>query len=368
MHKFCFVFLLLLTFLCSFTVTTPVTFAAWQPSLSIGLLQGQTSVRLATEGKTTTVTVKNGKLTVNDKSIDAETFDLVPTNKTEPVVSVNGTPYRGSIRIELHQGIFTVINRVQTEDYLKGVLPKEMPAEWPAEAQKAQAIAARTFALKNRGRHKDAGFDLCNTTHCQLYAGVSGERTGSTAAVDATYGEVLTYDGNLIDAVFHTDSGGMTGSSAVVWGTKIPYLVPATERQTKTQPWTRTWTADAFLTKLAQKKALGTLKSVELSPLTIGKTSRDRSVSGRVLSATFVGKQGTLRLTGNELRSLLGLPSTLFDIAFQKGSVTITGYGAGHGLGLSQWGAKAWADAGEDTESILTHYYAGTTLKELYKK
>lgn len=341
--------------------------AAWQPSLAIGLLEHQTTVSLNVQGQTMTITIKNGKLALNGKPIDASTYTLPTTANSASTVLVNGKPYRGTIRIDLHGSSFTVVNVVPTEDYLAGVLPKEMSSSWPQEAQKAQAVAARTFALHSRGRHKDAGYDLCTSTHCQSYGGIAGEEQGSTAAIDATYGEVLMYQGQLIDAVFHTDSGGMTDRSEDVWGTEIPYLRPAKEVETNTQPWKRTWTSDVFAAKLARKKDIGKLQRITLSPLTVGKSAADRSASGRVKSATFFGTKGTLRLTGNDLRSIFGLSSTLFDLKLSGSTVTANGYGAGHGLGLSQWGARAFAAKGMKYQDILSHYYAGTTLKQLYK-
>jgi len=342
--------------------------AAWQPSLSVGLLDHQTTVSLSANNQTMTVTVKNGKLALNGKPVDASTYTLPTTANSASTVLVNGRRYRGTIRIDLHGSSFTVVNVVPTEDYLAGVLPKEMSSSWPQEAQKAQAVAARTFALHNRGRHKDAGYDLCTSTHCQSYGGVTGEEQGSTAAIAATYGEVLTYHDQFIDAVFHTDSGGMTDRSEDVWGSQIPYLRPAKELEMNTQPWKRTWTADAFAAKLARKKDIGKLQRITLSPLTVGKSASDRSASGRVTSVTFSGTKGALRLTGNDLRSLFGLPSTLFDLKLSGSTVTAAGYGAGHGLGLSQWGARAFAAKGMKYQDILSHYYAGTTLKQLYKK
>lgn len=364
----------LLFFLGTFVVTLITLLsphsasAAWQPSLSVGLLEHHTTVSLSANGQTTTITVKNGKLTLNGKTIDASTYTLPTTANSASTVLVNGKTYRGTIRIDLHGGSFTVVNVIPTEDYLADVLPKEMSSSWPQEAQKAQAVAARTFALHNRGRHKDAGYDLCTSTHCQSYGGVTGEEQGSTAAIAATYGEVLTYQGNLIDAVFHTDSGGMTDRSEDVWGSQIPYLRPAKELEMNTQPWKRTFSADTFAAKLARKKDIGKLLRITLSPLTVGKSATDRSASGRVKSATFAGTKGTLRLTGNDLRSLFSLPSTLFDLGLSGSTVTANGYGAGHGLGLSQWGARAFAAKGMKYQDILSHYYAGTTLKQLYKK
>ena len=385
MHKR---FTFLLTFLFCLVFAAPAS-AAWQPTVAVGILTAQTTASIAVRsgtavlktdakakpmktlrpGMSVTITTAGSQLAADGKPARTATLLVTSADEREPLtLAVNGKAYRGAIRTDLHGYAMTVVNIARTEDYLQGVVPQEMPSAWPRAAVEAQAVAARTFALANRGRHSAEGFDLCATTHCQSYGGVSAEEAGSNAAITATYGEVLTYQGKLIDAVFHTDSGGLTDSSKAVWGTDIPYLQPAKERETKTQPWTRKWTMSEFAAKLAKKKSIGTLKKIQLTPLTIGKSASDRSASGRVTAATFVGTKGSVRLTGNDLRSLLGLPSTLFDLRIDGTTVTATGYGAGHGLGLSQWGAKAFADAGQDAKAILAHYYVGTTLKELYKK
>ena len=253
------------------------------------------------------------------------------------------------------------------EDYLYGVVPKEMPPSWNAEALRAQSVAARTFALKNRKSHSAEGFDLCSTSHCQVYEGMPAETRTTTEAVDSTRGEVLFYKGTIMDALFHADSGGMTESSEYVWGTSVPYLRAVAEVQMQTQPWNRTVSMSEFAQKLEKnERAIGTLKEVRLSPLTVGKGSSDRSPSGRVRSAEFVGTKGRITLSGNELRSIFSLPSTLFSIRIGKTDINFSGYGSGHGLGLSQWGAQALADKGKSYKDILFHYYMDVTLEKLY--
>ena len=135
----------------------------------------------------------------------------------------------------------------------------------------------------------------------------------------------------------------------------------------QTQPWNRTVSMSEFAQKLEKNgRAIGTLKEVRLSPLTVGRGSSDRSPSGRVRSADFVGTKGRITLSGNELRSIFSLPSTLFSIRIDKSNINFNGYGFGHGLGLSQWGAQALADKGKSYKDILFHYYTGVTLEKLY--
>ena len=372
-------------FLCAVFAILPLqVFASWQPEISVGLSQGISEVQLSgtngklsvyenpeqkpilvvPQGRTLDVRMMRDQLVVNGREINGERLVIQP--ETSGFIQVNHTPYRGCIAILKRTGL-TVVNHVLVEDYLYGVVPKEMPPSWNAEALRAQSVAARTFALKNRKRHSAEGFDLCSTSHCQVYEGMSAETRTTTAAVDSTHGEVLFYKGAIMDALFHTDSGGMTESSEYVWGSSVPYLRSVAEVQMQTQPWNRTVSMSEFVQKLEKNgRAIGTLKEVRLSPLTVGKGSSDRSPSGRVRSAEFVGTKGRITLSGNDLRSAFSLPSTLFSIRVGKTDINFSGYGSGHGLGLSQWGAQALADKGKSYKDILCHYYTDVTLEMLY--
>ena len=372
-------------FLCAVFIMLPQQVSAsWQPEISVGLSQGISEIQLsATNGKlsvyenpeqkpilvvpqggTLDVRMMREQLVVNGREIKGERLVIQP--ESSGFIQVNHTPYRGYIAILKRTGL-TVVNYVLVEDYLYGVVPKEMPPSWNVEALRAQGVAARTFALKNRKRHSAEGFDLCSTSHCQVYEGMPAETRTTTEAVDSTRGEVLFYKGAIMDALFHTDSGGMTESSEYVWGSPVPYLRAVTEVQMQTQPWNRTISMSEFAQKLEKNgRAIGTLKEVRLSPLTVGKGSSDRSPSGRVRSAEFVGTKGRITLSGNELRSTFSLPSTLFSIRVGKTDINFSGYGSGHGLGLSQWGAKAFADKGKSYKDILFHYYTDVTLEKLY--
>lgn len=304
-----------------------------------------------------------------------------PKNKvenTDPVVSnvpklnIKNTKRKGW-QPEIKVGILSKdskkveIKTIKIEEYLRGVLPKEMSPSFHKEALKAQAVAARTFALRNRKRHKDKGYDLCNTNHCQLYGGLSDAHERTDWAIDETFGEVLVFNDKLIEASFHTDSGGMTENAVDVWGTDFPYLRAATEVKTKTMPWTVKISLKDFSKKLAaDKKNVGDVKFVKVTNLEIGKITDDRSASGRVKELTVIGSAAQIKLTGDDMRYILALKSTMFDIAVSGDDLVINGYGWGHGVGLSQYGAQAFAEKGYTYDQILAHYYKGATLKRLY--
>ncbi len=353
------------------------------PDLRVGLASGRASLTITSAGGKATVQTESSKtitLTANTaaairwqagaflvgrEKLRGDVLTIRPSGAGE--LALDGRRYRGSLELRHKGGGLTAVNVVPVDGYLRSVVPEEMPVDWPAEAIKAQSVAARSFALASRGRHAGEGYDLCTTTHCQLYTGTTAEKSASNAAIKATRGEVLTYGGKPIEALFHTDSGGMTENSEDVWGSHVPYLRAAKDTPAKTMPWTKAISRADLERKLAAKgHDIGKVRSLVLSPLAIGRSAKDRTASGRVKTMTVKGTKGTATLSGTTWRSLLGLKSTLFDAKLAKDMVTFTGYGSGHGLGISQWGAERMAAKGASYAEILHHYYTGTKMQQLY--
>ena len=347
----------------------------WQPEITIGLLSGvnevilqftlpcimrdvNTKKQIKKIPDSQAITIKASDIQTSGIEIRPEKADLQHLH-----VMINGKDYFGGVKLLKRGSTMTVINIAPVEEYLRGVLPKEMIQSWPIEALKAQAVAARTFVLKNREKHKNDGYELCATTHCQVYSGVETFPT-TDKAVTETRGEVLYHGGRTVDAPFHADSGGMTESAANVWGGNVAHLQPIAEDDRHTQAWTVKFSVYDFSSRMGD--AFGTLKSFNLSPLTIGKSANDRSTSGRVKVLKIVGSKKTVEMRGDEARRKFSLPSTLFDVKISNGEVIFTGYGKGHGVGLSQYGAKAYAERGWTYDKILAHYYKGATIKKLY--
>lgn len=354
------------------------------PDLRVGLASGRASLTITPAGgkaavqtgssKTITLAANTaaairwqaGAFLVGREKLRGEVLMIRPAAKAGEL-SLDGRRYRGALELRHKGSGLTAVNIVPVDDYLLSVVPEEMPVDWPAEAIKAQSVAARSFALASRGRHAGEGYDLCTTTHCQLYTGTVAEKSASNTAIKATRGEVLTYSGKPIEALFHTDSGGMTENSEDVWGSHVPYLRAAKDTPAKTMPWTKTISRADLERKLAAKgHDIGKVRSLALSPLAIGRAAKDRTASGRVKTMTVKGTKGTATLSGTTWRSLLGLKSTLFDAKLAKDMVTFTGYGSGHGLGISQWGAERMAAKGASYAEILHHYYTGTKMQQLY--
>ena len=358
-----------------FLMISRVEAGTWSPEMRIGISSGLKQVSLQVSAPCVMIDAAKGTIIKkiperNDFIVD---FDDIKVNQIEirpEKISlkdlrtiINSREYCGGVAFNKGRDSLIVINLVPLEEYLRGVVSKEMSPSYPTEALKAQTVAARSFAMKNRGRHAAEGFDLCSTTHCQVYDSISAYDS-TDRAIDDTRGEVLTYKEKLADTNFHTDSGGMTEDVGDVWGTATPYLVAVKEIIKLSEPWTVKVTAKDFSSRFGEN--FGDVRSVKLSKLTIGKSAQDRTSSGRVKSAQVVGSKKTLTLEGTELRRKFSLPSTLFDMKLDDGEVIFTGFGRGHGVGMSQCGARAYALDGWSYEKILAHYYSGTKLKKLY--
>ena len=313
------------------------------------------------------------------------------------------TQYRGIAEVMRNaSGTLAGINDVPMEEYLYGVVPRELgPVQYPeAEAQKAQAVAARTYAHANLGKHWNNGYDLLATVQDQVYGGAAAEHSVSTAAVNATAGIVATYNGNLINALFYATSGGktsnvedvFTGTDAYmrsVWdapaGQELP-SVTALLDDLRTPTWTGayggfhslhrwsyTWTMAQMSCVIGDfaNRAVGNVTAINI-------LSRS-STSGRVTQIQFVTDQGTFTESGTAIRSAMqyinasGVPtmlnSTLFVIdRLTNASGQLTGYrvyggGNGHGAGMAQTGAVGMARAGHTYQQILQKYYTGIALQ-----
>lgn len=233
---------------------------------------------------------------------------------------LNSMPYRGMLTFSVNGSSMTGVNIIGLEEYLYGVVPSEMPKSYDAEALKAQAVAARTYAMTKLGAHVGSGYQLCDTTACQVYKGYSNEADATTAAVDATAGEVACYNGSPIEAVFSASTGGYTESSENVWNAAVPYLRAVPEPgEYGDNSWTKTLTLDE-LTALLQAKGenIGTAKDIVITKISTG---------GRVQELQIVGTSGTKTLTKEAIRTYFSsacgtLPSKMFTINGKGGTVT----------------------------------------------
>ncbi len=211
--------------------------------------------------------------------------------------------YRGELKVLFRGGLIQVVNHLGIEKYLVSVVGSEMPKSWPMAALKAQAVAARTYALKKLSEKED--YDVRATEASQVYLGIESETQSTKKAVNSTRSLVLTHKGRLINAVFHSSSGGETEASGAVWKQQLPYLVsvPDHDQHSPSYQWKTQF--DPVQLKAAFFE-IGGLERIQIVK---------RSTTGRTLIARVEGPEGDLELTGKELRSRLGLKSTL--VSFQ---------------------------------------------------
>lgn len=267
--------------------------------------------------------------------------------------------YRGSIVIKPYKNHFTVINRLDIEDYLKGVVPAEMPSSWHPEALKVQAVAARTYSLSMLGRRKTLGYDLKSSVEDQVYLGYNKEKASTNNAIKLTNGEFLIDgQGLLVEAYFSSTSGRYSASPEEGWGiSEKSYLVPKYDLA-------RSWKLEArsrWIAKFSNEQLNDKLSDLRLDSID-AITVINRSMEGRVTSILISSNEKSVLLTGEEFRHQLGLRSTDFQIEYQSNGIILNGYGFGHGIGMSQYGAKYLAEQGKSYQEILGHYYSNARL------
>lgn len=273
-----------------------------------------------------------------------------------------GRRYRGSFSAADSGEIVSVVS---LEQYLYSVVAREMPHSWPAAALQTQAIVARTYVLQRSNPVRQ--YDLVPSQADQVYTGMDAEKPETTAAVDATAGQVLRFGGGFAQALYSSCCGGHTESSADAWGgTPLPYLSGVPCAYCRTSPW-YTWSQKIPLARVQ------TALASDLQPIgDVARVSLDSpDASGRSRFWTFEGSRNSQRVKAASVRSKLGtrtVPSlriarlTLDAPALPQTerAVTIEGGGLGHGVGLCQWGARGMALAGAGVQSILSYYYPGT--------
>lgn len=263
--------------------------------------------------------------------------------------------YRGRVQLIPGEGGVTAINHVDIDDYLYSVVGSEMPSSWPQEALRSQAVAARSYAFYHRNKATSRSFDLNSNQSSQVYKGIQGEAASTRSAVDATRDKVITHGGRVIEAVFHSSSGGHTENSEHVWSQAVPYLkgVPDFDQNAPVYSWKSEFSLEELGDLIGYS---GTIEAVEVM---------SRSPQGRAKEMNIIGDEGELTITGNTFRKQLGLRSTKFDLAVRPEGITVSGNGFGHGIGMSQWGARGMAEKGHEHDEILTHFYKGTRLGSL---
>ncbi|MBU1035525.1 SpoIID/LytB domain-containing protein [bacterium] len=317
--------------------TNNILGAEKQPILRVGIFLNQTETNIGGDGPFKIYNLKSNnliseehnkivKLSPHDKGIEilgkgvySGPIKIIPVGNTKIIVVFNGQKYhyRGNMEINIDKeyGKLNVINIIGIEEYLYGVLKKEISPRWPAEALKAQAVAARTYAIFNMNKYIDKGYNICASTNSQAYGGVNHEDPLTNKAVDETRGVIMVYKGKPINAVYHSDSGGYTEDSENVWGSFLPYLRSVKSKyEEKVSPPHHTWTYsinEKDLTKKLQKQGYTVNSVVSIEPV-------NKSETGRINELDFITDNNeVINMKANNFRSLIGadlIRSTLFNI------------------------------------------------------
>ena len=336
--------------------------------------------------------------------------DSIILKTDETTFNYKGRNYRGNIKFSVFNSNVSIINNIEIDDYLYGVLPREMSTSWHIEALKAQAIVARSYLIKNLGMYDKYGFDICNTSSCQVYDGYDYEGSVSNRAVDETSGKVVTYNNSIINAYYHSSSGGFTASSENVWVTALPYLKGVYDKYSIGAPntnWTLSYTEkqlidilkdngynvnsikDMYIDEISEdgrvqklvivtdyekiilikenaRKVFGyyDLKSIFYTISTGNKYSIQSATNIEAKSVTglnVISNSGQTVLNPNQNHTILGANYSL-EISSDDELFAFNGRGWGHGIGLSQWGAKAMAEQGFKCDEIIKFYYFGVEI------
>lgn len=298
----------------------------------------------------------------------------------------NKKKFRGILKLLPNGETVRLINIVYMEDYLRGVVPPEIGKRDnnEIEAVKAQAIAARTYAMAHLQQYPNAPYDMKSSIIDQVYEGVNVEQKLINKAIDATAGEVLFYNDEYVNAYYHSTCGGMTDDIQMVWERKeSPYLKAVTDDNacswSKYFRWKEVFTEQQLRGRIEQYLAsdrgrdlrIGTIRDIIIKEHTPG---------GRISRLTVVTDYDSFNFTKDRIRWVIGrtsnpdliLPSNRFDVTMDRDSqgnitrILFSGSGYGHGVGMCQCGAIGYSRQGWTYDAILTHYYTGTEIKTLY--
>lgn len=362
------------------SLTLPKNIEILRP-IRVALLEGEQAFEATFERSYQIETIQTGELLgrrraesaridaiTNGVRIGGEPFKIYAVKLKSPShrIQLGDRTYLDELQvIREADATLTVINEIDVEAYLRGVLPNEVPSRWPAEALKAQAVAARTYALFDELKEFDKDFSLRPTVRSQVYGGETDAVPSTNKAIQETSGEILMYEGHIFRAYFHASCGGHTYPADRVWDVQphpsLTGVACAFCKKADAYFWKAKYTASELTEQLnAAGHAVGVLQ--ELAPV-----NRDRW--GRAEQMRIHHSHGSNLVSGNDFRLAIG--STRFrsmqvDVDRRAGNFHFSGRGYGHGVGLCQWGARQQAEEGKTYQEILAFYYPGAKVEKIY--
>ncbi len=346
------------------------TVTSFDPTLRIGIVQDASELVLdgdaqltdndghalgAIQGECRVFPAPDGKQTICGRAYPG----VVIFSPKFRFMSVNGRLFRGKIESIRSEKGLTAINDLHIEEYVRGVVNKEIMPGWHLEAKKAQAVLARTYAVHKKVlRPRNALYDLEPTVLDQVYGGLEKEDLSANQAVAETRGEVLVYNDLPAEIYFHSTCGGHTASAKEVWGREVPYLVPVRCDHCKNSSLYR-WKRVLSASEVSKKLAAAGYPVGELKKVTIEKGDL------RVAAVIVNGK----RIEVNQFRKAVGFMTVYsndFTVSLSGGKLTLSGKGFGHGVGVCQYGMAGMAQAGKNWREILRHYLPGAETRKMY--
>ena len=309
------------------------------------------------------VSIDNNIITIGSLKFNSKNIQISPRDQIS--IKINNRHFRGRINIIAKpNNKFTVVNLIEVEDYIKGVLYHEISPVWPIEIIKAQAVIARTYALYQAMNSKDKEFDVTSDIYSQVYGGRTSEKYRTNIGVDSTKGEYLTYQGQIFPAYYHATCGGKTENAANLWNIDIVPLRGVECGYCSESPHIR-WDSHIPLSKIKEDLANNGYKVGEINDISI----LERNSSGRIsrLKIIYSGSSGdeSLVISGKDFRQALGpniIKSTNFNIKIIDSVAYFYGLGWGHGVGFCQWGGKSMAEKGFKYDKIIEYYYPGAKI------
>jgi stage II sporulation protein D len=336
----------------------------------VALMKGAESVRLDGNGMLATdetgeplrldkpLVIKRGRdgLVVNGRHIKS-------LKAAAPAaLLVNGKGYRGSVEITTSGQGLLIVNELLLEDYLVGLINCEISSQWPMEAIKAQAVIARSYAIFQKEARSNSPYHLESSVMDQVYEGCDIEDSRAARGVMETAGEVLTYNGKVIQAFYHSNCGGHTEASENVWGASLPYLRGVDCKYCLAAPSAK-WEQSIPLGKLESLLKASGYQATGLKEIRGGQRNR----SGRLNDLDLVTASGKVTIPAVAFRKAIGytvIKGTNFEIRMAGDDALFSGAGYGHGVGLCQWGAKKRAGDGFNYREILSYYYPGVRVEK----
>jgi stage II sporulation protein D len=333
-----------------------VAFAGRAEEIRIEVARGHRTARVDAGGRRHALAAGDSRLTVDGRVVASAEFDAP--------VRLDGRELPGRLEVFLDRGALVAVNSVDLEQYVAAVVASEVPPGWPAEALRAQAVAARTFAVAQKvAQGAGARAHLGASVLDQVYRNAARPPQAALEAARATAGEVLTWGAAPIAAWFSASCGGVSESAEAAFHLE-PGAAPYA-RGGENDGDVREWTVRVPLSEITAALRKAHRMEAEIRGVTV----QSRTASGRAQELGLETAAGSRRLLAVELRQLLGygrIPSLFFELSGEGSTAVFRGRGSGHGVGLCQWGARGRALSGASYREILAHYYPGADLRRMY--